>query len=205
MTQEIEQITDFEAIEDAIELWVSTGSTLGELDPIEDDNGNFWSRVNWQGFQFDRKRPYATLSIVSDLSPGQSCVSQEMIIESSVDKIQTTYSKLWKWNVQVSFFQDSYDEDGNAIRDTARQYAKNLVDRYDIAPVKDILSDLSIAFHPLNKNIQGIVLPNTDEDKYIHQASIEFRFSGINEIALKDTDFFETIDDPTVTLTGDNA
>ncbi len=205
MTQEIEQVTDFSAIEDAIELWVSTGSTLAELDPIEDDKGNFWSRVNWSGFEFERKRPYAVISIVSDLSPGQSCVSQKMITESSVDKVQTSYSKVWRWSVQISCFQDSYDDDGNAIRDTARQYAKNLVDRYDIAPVRDILADLSIAFHPLNKNIRGIVLPNTDDDKYIHQATIEFHFSGINGIALKDTDFFETIDDPTVTFTGDNA
>jgi len=198
MTQEIEQVTDFTAIEDAIELWALTGSALPQVTGED-------QKVLWQGFEFERQRPYATLSIVSDLSPGRACTTQSKINEAGIDKIQTTYNYLFKWNVQVAFYQDSYDEDGNAIRVTARQYAKNLVDRYQLAPIRKILTDESIAFHPLSRTIQGNVLPNSDDDKYIHQAIIEFRFSGINTINLKDSDFFTTIDDPTVTLSGDNA
>lgn len=202
MTQEIVQVTDFTAIEDAIELWSETGSALPQL---QDEKDNDLPKVSWSGFTIERKRPYATLSIVSDLSPGQSCTNQESITEATIDKIQTTYKKIWKWNVQISFFQDSYDSDGNAIRTTARQYAKNLQDRYDIPPVRNILTDAGISFQPLNRTIQGNVLPNTDDDKYIHQATIEFRFSGVNEIQLKDSDFFTSVDDPTVTLAGDNV
>ena len=200
MTQEIVQVTNFEAIENAIELWAATGSALPQL---QDDKGNDLSKVSWSGFEFERKRPYGVLSIVSDLSPGRACTSQEMINESGTDKIQTTYKYSYKWNVQIAFYQDSYDSDGNAIRTTARQYAKNLVDRYQLAPIRKILTDESIGFQPLARNIQGDVLPNTDDDKYIHQAIVEFRFNGINEIALKDSDFFTSVDDPTVTLSGE--
>lgn len=200
MTQEIVQVTDFSAIEDAIELWALTGSALPQL---QDDTGNDLSKVSWEGFSFERKRPYGVLSIVSDLSPGRPCTEQSKINEAGTDKIQTTFKSLFKWNVQIAFYQDSYDEDGNAIRTTARQYAKNLVDRYTLPPIKSILQSKNIAFHPLSRNIRGNVLDNTDDDKYIHQAIVEFRFSGINEIALKDSDFFETINDPAVTLHGE--
>ena len=198
MATEIEQVTDFTAIEDAIELWTLTGSALPQADGED-------SPVSWEGFNFKRDRPYGVLSIVSDLSPGRPDTEQSKINEAGTDKIQTNYKSLFKWNVQIAFYQDSYDTDGNAIRTTARQYAKNLVDRYSLPPIATILQDQNIAFHPLSRNIRGDVLPNTDDDKYIHQAIIEFRFSGINEINLKDSDYFTNVSDPTVTLSGDNA
>jgi len=204
MTQEIIQITDFQAIEDAIELWAATGSDLPQL---QDAKKVDVPKVFWAGFDFDRKRPYGLLTIVSDLSPGQSCTDQEMVTVGAITSLQTVYSKLYVWNVQVQFFQDAYDINGDPIRVTARQYAKNLIDRYDIPPIRNILLAESIAFHPLGKNIRGDIADSQDEDKYIHQASVEFRFSGVNNIALRDTDYFTSITSPTeenggITLSG---
>lgn len=199
MTQTIVQDTDFSAIEDAIELWASKGSLLFDLSPIEDNDGNEWSRVNWEGFDFKRARPQCVLSIVSDRSPGSPC-TEKALVSGFYQTIQTY---IFDWNVQIAFFQDAYDDDGIAIRTTARHYARNLVDNYRMPPIASILQDQGIAFQPISRTIQPGVLPNVDGDKYIHQAIIEFHFQGINQITLKDSDYFTQIDTPEVTLFGE--
>lgn len=199
MTQEIVQDTDFSAIEDAIELWAATGSLLGDLPPIEDKGGDQWSRVNWEGFDFKRARPQCVLSIVSDASPGKPCKEKGLV----GGFYQTIKTYIFDWNVQIAFFQDAYDKDGIAIRTTARQYAKNLVDNYEMPPIAKILQDQGIAFQPLSRTIRPGGLPDSDSDKYIHQATIEFHFQGINQLTLKDSDYFTSIDNPVVTYSGE--
>jgi len=202
MTQEIEQITDFHEIEDAIELWAATGSALPQMYDKDKEES---PKVMWQGFDFIRKRPYGTLSIVSDLSPGRSGKIQDTITEDGVVKIRTRYGKLFKWNVQFSVFQDSYDGNGNSIRETAREYAKNLADRYDIPSLQAILRNAGIVIQPIDRNVRPGLQPSVDDDKYIHDASVEFQFSGTNVFDVKDSDYFITIEEPTVTLHGDNV
>lgn len=196
MTQEIVQDTDFSAVEDAIELWAATGSVLPQL---QDKDNNDLSKVSWEGYEFERKRPYGVLSIVSDMSPGSPCTTKGLV-EGFYQTVQTY---IFNWNVQIAFFQDSYDDDGIAIRATARKYAKNLQDNYRMPPIASILQDQNIAFQPLSRTIQPGVLPDVDGDKYIHQAIIEFHFQGINQITLKDSDYFTSIENPDVTLSGE--
>lgn len=193
MTQTIDQVTDFSAIEDAIELWAATGSGLPQL---QDDDAFDLPKMHWAGYDIQRKRPYGLIQIIADRSPGGSCKTRGLVSGEYV----TTFSKAFNWICQITFFQDSYDDDGAAIRETAQKYAKSLVDSYDLPPVSNILISAGIGFNPVNRNITGDVLPNTDDDKYIHRASVDVMFNGINTKQVRDTDYFTDIADPFIDM-----
>ena len=194
MTTEIVSQTDLSTVEDTIESWIIAASVLPD---VLDDDGEILPKVRWQGLNLPRKRPYASVNVVSQLNPGQTDESQELINESGTDKYQTTLKELSKWNVQITFYSDSYDDEGVPIRTVARHYAQRLVNNWKTQPISNILDAQNITVAPLNENIIGNILPDTDDDKYIQQASIEYRFSFINRTDLKDTDFFTTITTPT--------
>lgn len=197
MTQTIEQVTDFSDVEDAIELWAAVGSRLPQL---KDEKRHNLPKVYWEGYDNKRKRPYGLIQIIADKSPGGSSISRELVGSEYV----TIFSKSFVWICQIQFFQDSFDQSGISIRETAKRYAKNLADSYDLPPISKILTSKEIGFNPVNRNIIGDVLPDTDDDKYIHQASIDFMFNGINTIKVKDTDYFTEIASPNITYSGDN-
>ncbi|MBU2648516.1 hypothetical protein KKI24_27665 [bacterium] len=198
MTQTIEQITDFSTIEDAIEAWVLSASGLSSLTATKDSKGNTIPKVRWAGFDLPRKRPYAVITIVSQPSQGHPWSSRV----KTDDYVEKTYSHPFAWNTQISFFTDSYDENGAAIRATAYRFAQNTLNRAFLVPAKSLLDAVNIAYAPMSQNIQPGVLEGVDSDKYIHQASVEFTFSGIAQTKLKDTDWFETITVPTEANSG---
>lgn len=184
MTQTITQLTDFTKVEDAIEKWVQDGSGI--------------PTVFWAGFGNPRSRPYSILNVITQSTPGQPWTSKETIGESPNKIIQTTYYQPFNWVVQVDFYVDSFDEQGKAIRQQARFYAQQLKNRAYMPQIKKILDNEKIAFHPVRQNVGGSIDCNSDDDKYIQQAIIEFAFSGVVETVLSDTDYFETITTPTV-------
>lgn len=194
MTTEIVSQTNLNTIEDTIESWIIAASAIPS---VQDEDGNDLPRVRWQGYDLGRKRPFASVNVVSQLNPGQPDKTQILVNESGTDKYKTTYKELSKWNIQITFYSDSYDEDGAPIRTVARHYAQRLVNNWKTPPVASLLDAQGITVHPLNENITGNILPDVDDDKYIQQATIEYRFSFINQTDLKDTDFFTTITAPT--------
>ncbi len=193
MTQTIEQVTDFSDIEDAIESWAAIGSGLPQL---QDKDGFDLPKMHWAGYDIQRKRPYGLIQIINDRSPGSSSKTRGLVNGEYV----TTFSKAFVWICQFTFFQDSYDEDGAAIRETAEKYAKSLADSYDLPPVSSILTSAGIGFNPASRNIAGDALPDTDDDKYIHRASIDFMFNGINTKQVSDTDYFTAIAPPLIDI-----
>jgi len=193
MTIEITQTTDLSVIEDTIESWIIASSGLTA---VQDDDGNDLPIVRWQGSTLPRKRPFASVNVVSQLNPGQPDNTQLLINDAGTDKINRTYRELTTWNTQITFFSDSYDSDGVPIRQVARHYAQQLQKRWKISTIRNILDAQGIAVHPMNETIIGNIL-TSDDDKYVQQASIEYRFSFINQTDVKDTDFFNSITTPT--------
>jgi len=196
MTVEIVQETDFSLIEDAIEDFILSGSGL----PTD------IQRVFWSGNDFDRKKPYAVIAPISQPTQGHPWKRFERVTESTVQKRKNTYHQPFQWNVQIKFLTDSYEVDGrnkNPIRMVAYRYAQNLLNRAFLPPVKQILEALEIAYNPTSEVITPNVLPLMDDDKYIHQAIVEFAFSGMAKTATKDTDYFTTIKDPTLYIEGE--
>ena len=193
MTTEIVQITDFPALEDAIEAWAILGSGL----PLTTIDGIDQPQAHWEGFSLDRKRPYVLINSLPQPTQGQPWTVLTKINESGADKLQRIYNHPFKWNISFTFYTDAYDENGAVIRQQAKFYAQQLVNRAYLAPVKSLLDAESISFNPLNQTPVPGVIEATDEDKYIHQATIDYRFEGIAQTTLKDTDFFETITTPT--------
>lgn len=191
MTQTIEQITDFSAIEDAIESWLETASGLGDLTAAKDDKGNSLPMVRWAGYNLPRKRPYALITIISQPSQGQPWSTQA----KTTSYMETTYYQPFRWNCQISLYTDSYDEDGAANRTTAYRLAQNVLNRAFLIPVKRVLDNVGIAYNPTSQNISPGVLQ--EEDKWLQEARIEFSFWGVAETKLKDSDWFESITVPT--------
>lgn len=182
--REIEQITDFAAVEDAIEAFVSAGSGI--------------ERVYWAGYEFERIRPCAVIKNVSQLTTGHPWTRFSRVTENLVQKRKNVYYQPFEWKTQVTFFTDAYEASGNkrtAIRKTAYRYAQDLLNRAFLEPVVELLGD--IAHNPVSQNIIPNVLPQVDDDKYIHQAAVEFVFAGVAATAVKDSDRFETITVPT--------
>lgn len=196
MTQEIVQITDFPAIEDAIEAWAILGSGI----PLTTINGVDEPQAHWEGFSLNRVRPYILINSLPQPTQGQPWITRSMITESGTEKIQKIYNHPFKWNTSFTFYTDAYDSDGVVIRQQAKFYAQQLVNRAYLEPVKSLLDAQKVSFNPINQTPIPGVIPNVDEDKYIHQATIDYRFEGVAQTALKDTDFFEEIADPTLTL-----
>jgi|GEM_PF-4593363 len=195
MTREIVQETDFTAIEDAIEAFILAASGL----PTDK------TRVFWSGNDFQRERPYAVLSQLPQSSTGHPWSRFERVIEATVQKRKNTYYQPFQWNTQVKFLTDSFTSDGRKktpVRMVAYRYAQNTLNRAFLPPIKEILEAQEIAYNPVSENIMPGVLPMMDDDKYIHQATIEFVFSGLAKTAVKDSDYFETIEDPTFNFEG---
>lgn len=196
MTIVITQVTDLSVVEDTIEAWIIASSGMAAA---QDENANDMPIVRWQGSDLPRQRPYISCNIVSQMNTGQPDWAQ--VLSSGTYK--TTYKELAKWNVQIGFFTDSYDSTGAPIRQVARHYAQQLQKRWKAISVRNILDAQSIGVHPMNENIIGNIL-TTDEDKYIQQAIIEYRFSFINIFDVTDTDYFTSITTPTETNGGIN-
>jgi hypothetical protein len=189
----IEDLTDFSLVEDTIADWVEAASVLPE---IEDG-----SKTYWGGFDFERKRPYATLNIVTQSSTGKPWAERSTV----GGNLQTILFAPFTWSVDINFYVDSYndgdEEDGTAIRKTARHYAQRLQNRAFLEDNRNILDAENIAYAQLGQTITGLNIQ--DEDKYIQQASTEFRFNGIAQTKITDSDYFKTINDPTITLSGE--
>lgn len=186
MTVQIEQITDFTAIEDAIESWIATAADFPIPEVDEDAN------IHWAGYDIDRVRPYILITPISQPSQGQPWSPKELVGQS----FQTTYFQPFKWNIQFTAYTDTYDTDGVAIRVTAYRYMQNVINRAYIQSLKNILEAAGINALPQTQNVIPNVLPNIDDDKYIHQATIEYMFSGIVETLESDTDYFTSITAP---------
>lgn len=193
MTTEIVKVTDFTAIEDAIETWVLTASQF----PAFTDR----PAAHWEGYDLERERPYILISPITQPTPGQPWEEKELINESGTDKWETTYYHPFRWNIQFTAYTDSKDEDGRAIRLTGYRYMQNVINNAQIPEIKNILNAVNMSYHTQTQTVTPNVLPAVDDDKYIHQGTIEYMFSGIVETKLKDTDFFTSVDTPTTTLT----
>ncbi len=196
MTQEIVQITDFPVLEDAIESWAILGSGI----PVTTINGVPEPQAHWEGFDLKRKRPYVGINSLPQPTQGQPWIEKSTITEATVDKILTRYFQPFKWNISFTFYTDAYDEDGATIRQQAKFYAQQLVNRAYLEPVKALLDAQKLSFNPLNQTPIPGINPNVDGDKYIHQATIDYRFEGIAETDLKDTSFFTSIGIPTYNI-----
>ena len=192
MTVEISRVTDLTAIETAIENWAINASGLP-------DNGQILA--TWAGYDTDRVRPYVSLDFVSMPKTGRACISQSKINEGGTDKIQTLISSGRNWNIQMTFFTDAYDLDGIAVTERAQYYALNLLDRAYLVQNKDILDAVNIGYRQLSETILPRIDLQDDADKAIHAAAIEFSFNIIVDTANKDSDFFTSIDTPTLDLT----
>ncbi len=190
MTRTITDLTDFTEVEDTIADWVEECSQLPLI------KGQ--SKTYWQGFDFERKRPYATLNIITQKTGGEPWTLKEDVTEGNVDKKQVTIYQPFVWSVDINFFTDSYTEDGDAIRETARRYAQRLQNRAFLDDNKRILQLINVSYAQLGQTGTGTSIQ--DEDKYIQQSGVEFRFNGIARTKITDTDFFETIADPTINL-----
>jgi len=195
MTQEILQITDFPGIENAIEAWVILGSGL----PLIVKNSIPQAQAHWEGFATKRIRPYVLINSLPQPTQGQPWKVRSRVSESGTDKLNDVYNHPAKWNISFTFFTDAYDEDGKAIRQQAKFYAQQLVNRAYLPPVKSLLSVVNVSFNPLNQTPVPGVIEATDDDKYIHQATIDYRFEFVAQTGIKDSDFFETVTTPTET------
>lgn len=186
----IEDLTDFSDIEDKIADWVDSASDLPEIPGFP--------KTYWGGFDFERKRPYATLNIVSQSTTGKPWAERSTVSGN----LQTILFAPFTWNVDINFFTNAYndgdEEDGSAIRETARHFAQRLQNRAFLDDNKNILDAVNIAYAQLGQTVTGLNSP--DDDKQIKQASVEFSFNGIAQTKITDTDFFETVTDPTITL-----
>ena len=188
----VTDLTDFTDIEDKISDWVEAASDLPEIEGQE--------KTYWNGFDFTRKRPYATLNIVSQSSPGKPWEERETVAGG----LQTTMYAPFFWSVDINFYVDSYDDGfegtGAAIRETARTYAQRLQNRAFLPDNQNILDAVDLSYGQLGQIVTGIQSP--DEDKQIQQASVEFRFNGIAQTQVVDSDYFETVTTPDTTLSG---
>ena len=180
MATEIAQVTDFSAVENAIADWVESVSALPKL------KGS--PKTTWAGFDIKRKRPFALVRVISQRVPAQPWTSKEMVVENGIDKYVTTYYEPWEWMVSATFFSDSYTKAGKPIRENARHYAQQAVNRSKF---------------PTNQTILREIQTNTDSDKYIHQATVDFMFSGIAVTDVKDSDFFTSVTEPELILSGE--
>lgn len=190
MTRTIEDLTDFTDIEDKIADWVDSASDLPEVPGFP--------RSYWGGFDFERKRPYATLNIVSQSTTGKPWAKRSTVSGN----IQTILYAPFTWNVDINFFvsayNDSDEEDGSVIRMTARHYAQRLQNRAFLEENKNILDAVNVAYAQLGQTVTGI--NSIEDDKVVKQASVEFSFNGIAQTKITDTDWFATVKDPTITL-----
>ncbi len=189
MTTTINQVTDFTAIEDAIEAWVVSASGF----PTYDDRPSAF----WAGFDYKRERPRIVITPISQ--PTQGHPWSESGYELATDSYKTTYYHPFNWSIQFTAYTDSYDSDGIPIRMTAYRYMQNVLNRSFMPSVQNILNDgtIKIASNPRSETVLPNVLAQLDDDKYIHQASIEYIFSGVVQTEELDTDYFETVTSPT--------
>ena len=189
----ITDLTDLTDIEDKIADWVEAASNL----PLIEGQ----SRTYWAGFDFERKRPYATLGIVTQSTTGKPWEERSTVN----GELQTILFAPFAWSVDINFFTDSYNEgdegDGSVIRETARHFAQRLQNRAFLEDNKNILDAVNIAYAQLGQTVSG--LNADDEDKRIQQASVEFRFNGIAQTKIVETDFFDTVTTPDTTLSGE--
>ncbi|MCK5601211.1 hypothetical protein KAR91_05060 [Candidatus Pacearchaeota archaeon] len=192
MTIEISRETDLSAIETAIENWVISASGIP-------NNGQI--QATWAGYDTERIRPYVSMNFVSMPSMGRPCISQSKINEGGTDKIKTLYSNSDDWNIQMTFYTDAYDSDGEAVTERAQYYALNMKHRAFIPQNISILGSANIGYNKQSFSILPLVDLNTDEDKAIHQAAAEVSLNIVVDTASKDSDFFTTIDEPTLNLT----
>lgn len=194
MTTIITSNTNLSVIEDTIEAWIIAASVLPD---VLDEDSNVLPKVRWSGYDTERKRPYASVDIISQVSPGQPDETNALFDDAGTDKYKSTFDELTIWGVQISFFSDSIDSDGAAIRTVARHYAQRLVNNWKTLPIRNILDAQGIAVHPINETIRGNILPAVDDDKYIQQAIVEYQFSFIDQTDVVDTDYFLSITTPT--------
>lgn len=201
MTIEIEQVTDFTAIEDAIADWIKAASGLPDYAtatlPSDKSYLDGGRAIYWEGSEFERIRPYILITPISQPTQGQPWERKELINDAGTDKWQTTYLQPFKWTVQFTAYVDTYDTTHRKIRTTAYRYMQNVINRSFIPSVANILEAEEIAFHPMGQTIVPNVLAATDDDKYIQQASLEYVFSGVAQTKEKDTDFFTSVTTPT--------
>jgi hypothetical protein len=198
MTIEVSRETDLTAIEAAIEAWVIGASGLPE---IKDDKNEVLPSATWSGYDTERVRPYVSMNFVSMPSLGKPCISQSKINEGGADKIQTLYSNGDDWNIQMTFYTDAYDSEGNAIAERAQYYALNLKHRAFLPQYSNILDNAGIGYKKQSFSILPLVELNTDVDKSIHQAAAEISLNVIVNTTSKDSDFFTSIETPTLNLT----
>lgn len=186
MSRTVEDLTDFSLIEDAIADFIEASSDLPEIDGK--------SKSYWSGFDFERSRPYAVINPITQSTQGQAWTS----LDKTGSYLKYTLYHPFKMTVSVSFFTDNYDEETREpIREDARRYAQRLYNR--AAENTNLLSSVNIAYHPMNQNVNAIIVQ--EDDKYIKQATIDLMFSGVAETRITETDYFETIADPTINLT----
>ena len=193
MTITINDLTDFTLVEDAIADFVEEISQLPEIEGR--------TKTSWSGFDFARVRPYATLEIVTQRTVGKPWTRRaDLGTGNDIIKQKILYHP-YHWSVDITFYTDAYDDDGVAIRETARFYAQRMQNRAFIPSVRSFLDAQNIAYGQVGSVMSGSV--GQEEDQFIHQASIEFRFSGIAQTEITDTDFFTSVTDPTITLSGE--
>ena len=193
MTITITDLTDFSLVEDAIADFVDEVSQL----PVIAGR----TKTSWSGFDFERVRPYATLEVVTQQTVGKPWSSRESVPSGDdVIREQTLYHP-FHWSVDITFYTDAYDDDSVAIRETARFYAQRMQNRSLIPSLRSALDEQEIKYGQIGSVVSGTAAQ--EEDQFIHQASVEFRFSGIAQTKIADTDYFETVSDPTITLSGE--
>jgi hypothetical protein len=194
MTVTIISNTNLSIIEDTIESWIVAASVLPD---VLDSDGNILPKVRREGYGMERKRPYASMDIISQVSPGQPDETKVLFNDAGTDKYKSTFDELTVWTTQISFFSDSFNEDGSAVSSVARHYAQRLVNNWKTQPIRNILDAQGIAVHPINETIRGNILPAVDDDKYIQQAIVEYQFSFVDQTDVVDTDYFLSIVTPT--------
>jgi len=193
MTVTIDDLTDFSAVEDAIADFVDEASQLPEIEGR--------TKTSWVGFDFEIQRPYATLGIVTQKTVGKPWAVRANLTEGGGIVKQTILNHPFEWSVDVTFYTDSYDEDGAAIRETARTYAQRVANRAMLPQVRAILAEQDIAFGQMGTIVGGAAIQEVDQ--FIQQATIEINFRGIAQTEITDTDYFTSVDTPTITLSGE--
>lgn len=184
----VEDLTDFSKIEDVIAKFIETASGLPEI------IGQ--SRTYWSGFDFARLRPYAVINPISQFTTGQPWIKREFVN----DNFEYILSHPYILTYQASFYTDNYNpETREVIREDAKRYAQRLANRASVHI--DILAKEEVVYIPENKSVNAFSLE--EDDKYLKQANIELKFSGIAKTKITESDYFETIENPEIIYSGE--
>lgn len=191
---DISDLTDYSLIEDKIAEFIEEASQLPSV-----EGG---SKTNWVGFDYKKKRPYASLGIVTQKTVGKPWYGLSKEVDGGTELRQTIIYHPFFWSIDINFYTDSYSEEtGKAIRETARFYAQRLQNRALIPNIRSILDSVEISYGQVGSVVSGS--STQEEDQFIQQASVEFQFNGIAQTKITDTNFFESVTTPEITLSGE--